>query len=221
MGSRRALTRAEIATAALRMADGHGLEPLTMRALAAELGITAMALYRHFPSKDALLEAVVETALAEIRPPRARPSGWKSRMRALALEFRRVLRNHPGMVRLLADRPALGPAALRLYEASLRVLQESGLGKRALLGGYAALYGYTLGFSLVEVTRRHGPKRERVDLIAGRSGLPDLDIAALRALQPTTGRFDEVHFAFGLDVLLDGLEAHALAESRRRSRGRH
>lgn len=212
---RRRLDRDRIVQSAIGILDRPGGAALTMRSLAEDLGVTAMALYKYFPSKEALLDAVVDRLLGEIQIPAPSRGDWIERSRALASSFHRVLQRHPALAALVAREPALGRSALRLYEAALEILRGSGLEDRRLVAAYGALYSYTLGFTVVQVARRGAAAaRRRVDAAARRQGLDEKQARLLHDLRPRTGRYSDEQFAFGLDLLLAGLAERA----RRRKR---
>src|SRR5205807_8274563 len=99
---RGALSRERIVEAAVGLIDGEGLDALSMRRLGAALGVEAMSLYRHFPSKAALLEAVVARLLAELPVPAPTAARWQDAFRALARAYRVLLTRHPNAIPLLA-----------------------------------------------------------------------------------------------------------------------
>ena len=91
-GERHALTRRRILDAALALVDSEGLKALSMRRLGAALGVEAMSLYHHFPSKEELLDGLVATVLSEVPLPEATPTGWEDAVRyGFASPFRRIL----------------------------------------------------------------------------------------------------------------------------------
>src|SRR4051812_33187836 len=105
------LSRDEVAGRALEFLDEHGLDGLSMRRLAGELGVGTMTLYGWFRSKDELLDAVVDAAVAEHGPPEM-DGPWQDRLRELMRFTREALGRHPAVVRLRAERPILRPEAL-------------------------------------------------------------------------------------------------------------
>src|SRR5437879_8120056 len=109
---RTALSRERIAVAAVALIDGEGLDALSMRRLGAELGVEAMSLYRHFPSKAALLEAVVARLLAELPVPAPTAARWQEAFRALARAYRALLTRHPNAIPLLATLELSHPGSL-------------------------------------------------------------------------------------------------------------
>jgi AcrR family transcriptional regulator len=191
-----------------------------MRSLAAEMDVTAMALYRYFDGKEALDAALLDRVLDRLELPRATSRGWVAQTRAMVMAFHRLLRDHPYIVPLLARRPALSAGALRLYDRALRVLADSGLDDRTIVRAYGTLYTYALGFAIVSTGR-----------VAGGEIAPDgselanfLDPAQrahyrmLTKVAPRVDRYSEEQFTFGLDVILAGLRVRA---ARPRARPRH
>jgi AcrR family transcriptional regulator len=106
-GERHALTRRRILDTALQLVDSEGLRALSMRRLGAALGVEAMSLYHHFPSKGELLDGLVATVLSEVPLPEATPTGWEDAVRYGFGAFRRILR-HPGGRRLRAASGGVG-----------------------------------------------------------------------------------------------------------------
>ncbi|TDC50302.1 TetR family transcriptional regulator [Jiangella ureilytica] len=132
-GRHAGLTRGHVLEAAVRLADRDGVASLSMRKLAAELGVEAMTLYHHVRNKQGLEDAIVEHVLAEsLRPPRAGAS-WQEVVAAHADELHRGLNRHPGAVILFATRPAVTPATLVVLESLLRVLRDAGFAPRTAL----------------------------------------------------------------------------------------
>ncbi|WP_312877606.1 TetR family transcriptional regulator [Lentzea indica] len=100
--SRTPLSRERVLAAAVALVDSDGIQSLTMRRLAADLGVEAMSLYYHLPAKEALLDGVVETVLAEIDAATARlptngDDDWRARIRRQFLAARQVMLRHPWM----------------------------------------------------------------------------------------------------------------------------
>ena len=110
---------------ALAVADGEGIEAVTMRRLARELGVEAASLYHHVSGKDEILDGLVDLVSAEIELP-SRTDGWRPAIRRRAHDTRAVLRGHPWAVALMASRTTPGPATLRLLEAGIRHFREGG-----------------------------------------------------------------------------------------------
>ena len=122
---RRALTRERVVAEALTVISADGAAALSMRALAARLGVVPGALYRHVRSKEQLCDLVADGVLAEVDLPGRPRSAWTGRVTALARALRAVLEDHPGIAALLKTRDPLGPHSLALAEAFLTALQRS------------------------------------------------------------------------------------------------
>jgi AcrR family transcriptional regulator len=126
-GPRRSLTIGAVGVAALEMADEGGLAALSMRALGARLGVAAMALYRYVPTKDVLLELVVEAAYAELPDDLPASAAWPERLRTVATDAWDLYLAHPWMLQVSVQRPSLGPHAIRKYERELKAIESAGL----------------------------------------------------------------------------------------------
>ena len=217
--SRTPLSRARILDAALRFVDEHGLDALSMRKLAAELGVEAMSLYNHVASKGAVLDGLLERLLDEID---VRPGGerhWTERITAAARSFRKLALRHPSFVQLLTTQHVHSEATIRPLEASLSILRQAGFGPEEALLAYKALIGYVIGFVTQEVS--------------GALGLPDcgpgasgehvrsgglevaLDPERFPVLTETLPLGQRVRpdaaFDFGLDLILAGLQSRLAA----------
>ncbi|MGW6461275.1 TetR/AcrR family transcriptional regulator [Streptomyces sp. NPDC055078] len=140
------LSRAQIVAAALEIARGEGMRALTIRRLAADLGASRMALYRHVPDKDALV-GLVMNAVAEhdVVPPDIDEGPWPERLRRLAGAMRRELAACPGLVEIMLTRANHGPGALRLVETVLRILADAGLDERRAARYYLVFIDLAVG----------------------------------------------------------------------------
>lgn len=130
-GPRRSLSTGEVGMAALQLADEGGLAALSMRNLGARLGVAAMALYRYVPTKEVLLELVLEAAYAELPDglPDGLPAGapWPEQLRTVATDAWKLYLAHPWMLQISLQRPSLGPHAIRKYERELQSIESAGL----------------------------------------------------------------------------------------------
>jgi AcrR family transcriptional regulator len=118
MGRRPQIDRAAVIDAAMQLADGSGLEAVTMHAVAQRLDVTPMALYRHVDGKRALLDGMVERLLTGYPLPPADAS-WPDRLTAMAEAIRSTAKQHPAVFPLLLTRPAATPAARTVRDAGL------------------------------------------------------------------------------------------------------
>ena len=139
----RPLTRDELLDAALGIVDSEGLAALTMRRLAAAVGVEAMSLYYHVPHKEALLDGVVERMRSEMRLPETAPDDWADALEAVFVEYRRVLAAHPNMLPLAARRTDRAGASGLLY------LIDQGVALDDAVELYQSLVAFTVGYSVL------------------------------------------------------------------------
>jgi AcrR family transcriptional regulator len=123
--SRSRLSRERVLRAAITHADAGGLEALTMRTLAEELGVAPMALYRHIANNDDLVDAMVDVVFSEIDLPSS-TAGWKTAMRQRAISAREGLSRHRWAIGLMGSRTNPGPANLRHHDAVIGTLRAAG-----------------------------------------------------------------------------------------------
>ena len=188
------ITRADIVAAAVRMATADGEGEISIRRLAASLGVAPMALYRHIRDKDDLLNEVVDRLLAEVWRPAAAPDDWEAWIVEAASRLRDFLVSQPAALHLYLARPVVSPAAVERMDAMMGVLGRAGLDEARARGAYGAVHTYTIGFAALEASRaRHAPGG-------------DDDLARRLADYTTTGQFAE-----GLHYLLGGIGRHARA----------
>jgi AcrR family transcriptional regulator len=200
------LNRDRVVDAALAIVDRDGLGGLTMRRLAAELGVEAMSLYHWFPNKAAILDALVEAALRETASVAGRDqaTGWRESLRALAVAYRHVLKAHPNTLTCISGRPGKSVEAMRYIEQMLEVLRSDGFSPDLATKSMQAVLAYITGAVSAEVGRP-GPHGSTTEISARfpRDEFPRLyEVATLYGGPPPEG--DE-SFAFGLEALLDGI----------------
>lgn len=199
------LTIDRITTAALAIIDAEGLEALTMRRLAADLGAGAASLYRHVATRDELLVHVMDKVLAEIDSPPATAT-WREGALEMAQAFRRIFTNHPELVHLLPNERMLGPNAMRGREVGLRGLMDWGFTAEAAIAIYVGIVTWVLGQALVDRfvdERTNGGPRRQVYEVLDSGEYPTVRETATTAAEGG----DESLFESGLAALLDGLEA--------------
>ncbi|WP_433799103.1 TetR/AcrR family transcriptional regulator [Actinomycetospora sp. CA-084318] len=126
-GPARGLTLDDVVRAATRLADAHGLEPLTMRALATELGVAPMTLYTYVPGKAELVDLVVDHAFLTMDRADLRGPGWRERVLAVMEANRALYRAHPWVGAVDPGRPVLGPGTTAKYEHELAAFDGCGL----------------------------------------------------------------------------------------------
>jgi AcrR family transcriptional regulator len=215
---RRTLTRNRVVAEALSVIAAHGVDALSMRALATRLGVVPAALYRHVRNKEQLHDLVLDEVLAEIDTQPDHSLTWTEQVSTLAHRLRTVLENHPCIAGLLKTRDPLGPHSLALAEAFLAPLHAAGLPARQTGLAFCLLYDYTLGFALSSPSstneQRVRDAATRTKLHAFLRSLPADRFPTLAALgEHVWADNRDERFATGLDTLLDGLQA-----ARRRQR---
>ena len=153
MGRPAQTSRAEILQTALAIADEHGLDAVTMQAVARRLGVTAMALYRHVTNKDGLLDGLVELLLTGLpRPPADLP--WSGRLVRFAEGMREIAARHSGVFLLLLQRPARTDAALDVRNSVTAALREAGLRPEDAARAERLLSTAVFGFAASEAAGR-------------------------------------------------------------------
>jgi AcrR family transcriptional regulator len=187
-GPRRTLSEQAILDAALALLAERGADGVTIRGVAARVGVAPNAVYTYFPDKAAVLEGLVEQILGRVNHNRFTDPAlpWRDRIQALALELRSEMLAHPGAVRLLLGSPRVGPNAVAVGDTLLSILADAGLDPRNAANAVHLLNVQILGAVAIEV-------------------------ATLDHTQPTRTVTDleTDQFRWGLDRLLDGLAAHA------------
>lgn len=174
-GQHAGLDRADVLAAALDLVDVHGLSALTMRRLGAELGVEAMALYHHVPSKEAVLDGLVELVVGAAVP--ATDSDWQGLLRGYARDLRRALQAHPEVVPLVITRPAVTPRTLDLLERGVAALDRAGFEPRQGLQMIHAMTGLVVGS--VGTTDR----ADQVPGLPRAASLSEVDLADFPALR--------------------------------------
>lgn len=210
-GQRAGVTREAVLRQALLVVDAGGLDRLTMRELAASLGIAPNALYTYFPHKTALLDALADTLLVGVTAPPAPRKRWQDELAGLMRASRRALLAHPALVPLVIARPG-GAQALRLGETALASLARGRVTGRRAVEALRALLVYTLGFTAVEVARIDDPDRgKRLEHAKDRiRALPEGAFPQTRAVESHLARHPgDRDFEVGLSWLLDGIASSA------------
>jgi AcrR family transcriptional regulator len=209
-GRRAPLTRERVLHTAIHLADRGGIDALSMRKLGQELGVEAMALYRHVRDKTDLLDAVVEVVVGEIE--RVTPGDdWKADLRAQAIAARRVMLRHPWARRALEDRGTTGAATLAHIEAVLAILHAGGFPIDLAHHSLHLLGSRVFGFSqdlFEEGGDDAAAEADPIVMGAMAERFPRItELARAASHEGILGRCDDdVEFAFGLDLILDGLE---------------
>jgi AcrR family transcriptional regulator len=213
---RAGLTRPTIIQTALRLLNRVGLDGLTVRRLAAELGVQSPALYWHFHSKQELLDQMADTIIraAGMGPPHHGES-WQDWLARRARAYRRSLLAHRDGARLVANARALSPATIRMYDEELTAMVGCGFTPVLALRTTGALAYYVNGFVLQEQTSRQEDAEQPPDQLAALAELLDGGASAslLVAIREGGSPLGEQAFEHGLRALIDGTAA-ALARQR-------
>lgn len=207
--TRRPLSRDRVLTTAVRIADRDGLAALTMRSLAAELGVKPMSLYHHVRNKEEILDGIVDAVFAEIDLPDP-AAGWRAQVRRRAVSARVVLARHPWALTLMESRTNPGPATLRQHDTMLATFLQAGFSLQATAHAYAVLDAYVYGFALQEASLPFGDADDVAEVAE-----PIMDRMPMEEY-PNMARFAMEHamkpgysfgasFEVGLDLVLDGL----------------
>jgi AcrR family transcriptional regulator len=206
---RQRLSRARVLEAAVALADRIGLEAFSMRGLAQELGVVPMALYKHFGNKDELLDDMVDVVFDEMRFS-ASAEDWRSVLRRRAITARESLNRHSWAIGMMESRHP-GPANLRHHNATMGCLREAGFSFEMAIHAYSIQDAYIYGFALqdkdlgFETPQSAGKAaRRRADRIGALDDYPYL--AEIATTLPQSGYNPADEFAWGLDLILDGLD---------------
>ena len=204
------LSRDRVLHGAMAVADAGGIASLTIRSLAAKLGVKPMSVYHHVANKDEILDGIVDLVFSEIELPS--PDGdWRAEMRRRAVSARAVLRVHPWAIPLLQSRTNPGPATLRHHDAVIGALRAGGFSLAMVAHAYALMDSYVFGFALSEAALPiNGP--ETVTEVADQmmhlfdpAQYPHLvEFTVGHVLKPGYDFGEE--FEFGLGLVLDGLQ---------------
>jgi DNA-binding transcriptional regulator YhcF (GntR family) len=211
------LSRDRIVRAAIDVADAEGLPAVSMRRVAAELGVATMSLYRHVPGKDELVLLMAETVFGEAPPPDPPPAGWRARLEGLARLQWTLCRRHPWLARTISlTRPMPVPNGMAHTEYSMQALDGLGLDRATMMRVAITLAGHLQAIAMnleseVEAEQNTGMTSDewmaatypddggvmasgRFPLLASLAQEPDADLG-----------LDEL-FEAGLALLLDGVE---------------
>jgi TetR/AcrR family transcriptional regulator, tetracycline repressor protein len=200
---RRTLTRASIVEAAFAVLERDGLDGVTARAIAAELGVQAGAIYYHLPDMAAVRDEMA-TDLQRRMGGRAVPAAWQDLLRETGRSIRSVLLAHRDGARLFAGRRLRDPALLLEMEAPLARLTEAGLGLAQAAWVLQSVLDLTVGFVIEEQHRESGESGSYDPAARARAVGADAPLTAA-ASGPMQADADQ-RFAFALGLLIDGAD---------------
>jgi AcrR family transcriptional regulator len=219
--SREPLSRERVLAAAVALADAEGIQALTMRRLAADLGVEAMSLYYHLPGKEGLLGGLADTVVGELNTAVSRietgaDQDWRTRLRQRFLAARQVMLRHPWAPGLLGTHTTIPAGVYAYYDEIVATLISGGFSYRLAHRALHAFGSLALGFaSEVFSPASAGGSMDvevaEAEFAAMAEALPHLMAMAAAethdVADPTLGWCDsQVEFEFALDLLLDGLE---------------
>ncbi len=223
---REPVTLERLGEAALRIVDSEGLDALTVRRLAQELGVGTMTLYWYVQNKDEVLDLVADRIVADIRVPAA-GEDWKQAVRDVATGVRAAFLRHSNAVPVMLSRGSLGPNGLALIDSGIAVFRAAGFDEAAAADAHFLVANYVLGSCAAQISTLSAPGRPDIarrdygqmlrqyiaSLPAGR--YENLKQAAPRIFTAAT---DE-RFAFGLDMIIEGLAARLASRDGRQTEG--
>jgi AcrR family transcriptional regulator len=217
-GPKPTLTAEEIAQAAIAVADGEGLDAVSMQRIAREVKVTTMALYRYFASKDELVDRMIELAGGPVRRWEGAPAKWRERLSQWAHECAAIYGRHMWFLQAAtARRRVMGPNELEWLDAALGALSAAGLNGAEQMNAFLVLIGHVRSHAefsagaakdispelwasiTTELVQKH---RDRYGALRG----------AIESGAFAARRGDS--FAFGLECILEGIEALAVRKRR-------
>lgn len=198
------LSRDRIIRAAIELIEREGEDGLSMRRVAAELGVAVMSLYNHVPNKAALLDGVAGHILGGMEVADDPAAHWTERARALIRAYRKIAHEYPRCVALVLTRRIDAPSGMRPVEHALAVAEDAGFDGETAVRIMHALLAYAIGAQMREIGAA-----KMLDRLP-REAYADLDPAEyphVLAHQDQLFSHDpETDFEFGLDLLISSLE---------------
>jgi AcrR family transcriptional regulator len=205
------LSKQRVLRAAVALADAGGVEALSMRKLAQQLGVVPMALYKHVANKDELLDGMVDVVVSEIDPPLS-GTDWKTAIRRRVLSARSALLRHPWASRVIESRATATPTVLQYMDSMIGIFRAGGFSIDLTYHAMHAMGSRLLGFSqeLFDDTADIGPEMQADmlrDLADGYPSITELVMAITHDEGSVVGQGcdDQFEFEFALDLMLDGL----------------
>ena len=213
------LTRDRVLHAAVALADVAGIESLSMRKLAEELGVVPMALYKHVASKEELVDGMIDVVVGEIDPP-LRGTDWKTSVRQRILSARQALLRHPWAPRVIESRKNPTPVVLAYMDSMIGMFRAGGFSVNLTHHVMHTIGSRVLGFTqeLFNDSRTVDPKMQEIMLREMGPKFPNVLAIAMAASHEGEsvvgdGCDDQYEFEFALDLLLDGFESLRKQES--------
>ena len=215
---RATLSRGRVLWAAVALADKAGIESLSMRKLAEELGVVPMALYKHVANKEELLDGMIDVVVGEIDPP-VRGIDWKTAIRQRILSARRALLRHPWASQVIESRTNPTPDLLEYMDSMIELFRAGGFSIDLTHHVMHAIGSRLLGFTqeLFDDSRSVGAEVQAAmvrELAKKYPYVAEMAGAASHEGESIVGQGcdDQYEFEFALDLLLDGFERLRLQE---------
>ncbi len=196
-----ALSTEQVIAAAMSIVDTEGVEALTIRRLAADCGLSPMAIYRYVRDKDELLDRVVDEVTAQVGHVSA--SGpWQDRLAELMAQARQALLHHPGVALVAITRASPGPSVARFYDRALAILDDAGLEPARAVLTFDTLLMFLFGSVLWQTPRR---PTERGRLLRLAALLDNPPAHLLAHADDLAARDPDRYFEYGIKTILDGM----------------
>jgi AcrR family transcriptional regulator len=206
------LSRERVLGTAVALADEGGVDAVSMRRIAQELGVVPMALYKHVANKDELLDGMIDAVVGEIDPPAA-GTDWKTAVRRRVLSARGALLRHPWASRVIESRTEPTPTVLEYMDSMIGMFRAGGFSIDLTHHAMHAMGSRLLGFSqeLFDDSVDLDPAATAVMLQRMAGTYPHITelVAAITHDEASVvgqGCDDQFEFEFALDLMLDGLE---------------
>ncbi|HEX5950649.1 MAG TPA: TetR/AcrR family transcriptional regulator [Actinomycetota bacterium] len=207
------MSRERILRTAIDLADRDGIEAVSMRRIAHELGVVPMALYKHVANKEEILDGLVELVIGEIDPVSS-DDDWKTAVRTRILSARRALLRHPWAARVIETRTEPGPAMLAYMDSMIGLFLAAGFSIDLTHHALHALGNRLLGYTqeLFDDSEDVEPDAEAARWAELADTYPHIHRITLSVTHDDAsvvggrGCDDQLEFEFALDLMLDGLE---------------
>jgi AcrR family transcriptional regulator len=151
------VSRQDVLTAALGLVERHGLAALTMRDLAAELGVAVGTVYAAAGGKDEILQGLADTVLGDLAELEVAGLGWADALVALFSEWHRLMLAHPAIAQLSVLEPLVGPGISAGQDVIFGVIQRAGFADQDVITLFTTLSSYTAGYTLCQISRPSSP----------------------------------------------------------------
>ena len=206
MARTKTLTKADFVEVATKFVDENSLNELTMRVLGELLGVDATACYRHFPSKGALLAAMVDALFQSIYDAVPANGSPRAKVEAQMLASRRAFVAHPQLAAAIAVSEGDTPAALKLMESAIANLEKMGLSGDNLVRAYQTLESYSVGSSIFDMSR--APENMKIRRARYRL-LNNASFDAVAKSEKSVSDSSERAYELGMRALIDYVETLA------------